>query len=415
MVTTTTEKPEFSTIEDAVTALARGHMVVVVDSPRRENEGDLVMTADRVTPAAINFMAKYGRGLICVPMLEERLEGLGIPAMTVRNSDPKGTAFHVSVDHRETSTGISARDRALTIAALAEPLSRREDFTQPGHVFPLAYRKGGVLKRQGHTEAAVDLMLLAGFTPTAVICEIAGDDGEMARVPQLLRFAWEHRQKIITIEDLVAYRRRREPLVERASQARIPLEQGEFTAVAYRGLVDEREHVALVYGDPKPDEDVLVRVHSECLTGDVFGSQRCDCGTQLELALKTITGHGSGVVVYLRGHEGRGIGLIEKLHAYALQDYQQLDTVEANLALGHPGDARDYAIGMQILADLGVQRVRLLTNNPSKRAGLETYGVSIVEDVPLVAKPTPENVAYLSAKQRRMGHTLGLPAARKGP
>ena len=258
-------------------------------------------------------------------------------------------------------------------------------------------------------------MLLAGFTPTAVICEIAGDDGEMARVPQLLRFAWEHRQKIITIEDLVAYRRRREPLVERASQARIPLEQGEFTAVAYRGLVDEREHVALVYGDPKPDEDVLVRVHSECLTGDVFGSQRCDCGTQLELALKTITGHGSGVVVYLRGHEGRGIGLIEKLHAYALQDYQQLDTVEANLALGHPGDARDYAIGMQILADLGVQRVRLLTNNPSKRAGLETYGVSIVEDVPLVAKPTPENVAYLSAKQRRMGHTLGLPAARKGP
>ena len=404
----------FSTIDEAVAALAQGRMVVIVDSPDRENEGDLVMAADKITPAAVNFMAKHGRGLICVPMLPERLERLGIPAMVARNTDPKGTAFHVGVDHRETGTGISASDRAMTIAALAEPLSRSDDFTQPGHVFPLAYAKGGVLRRAGHTEASIDPLEMAGLSPTAVICEIAGDDGEMARVPQLRRFARKHRLPIVSITDLIVHRRRTTPLVQRAGEARIPLEQGAFTAIGYRDVLDGHEHVAFVCGEIRPEDAVLVRVHSECLTGDVFGSQRCDCGRQLDLALQMIADEGRGVVVYLRGHEGRGIGLIEKLHAYRLQDRDGLDTVEANLQLGHPSDARDYSMGVQILADLGVQRMRLLTNNPTKREGLEGHAVEIVETVPLVSTPTRENVAYLRTKQQRMGHVLGLPSSSAG-
>ena len=404
----------FSTVDETVAALAQGRMVVVVDSPDRENEGDLVMAADKITPAAVNFMAKHGRGLICVPMLRSRLDRLGIPPMATRNTDPKGTAFHVSVDHRQTSTGISASDRALTIAALAEPLIRSEDFTQPGHIFPLAYTEGGVLRRAGHTEASVDLLQMAGLSPTAVICEIAGEDGEMARVPQLREFARHHRLPLLAITDLIAHRRRSEPLVERVSHARIPLDQGEFTAVGYRNVLEGHEHVAFVYGDIRPGDDVLVRVHSECLTGDVFGSRRCDCGEQLDIALRMIADRGAGVVVYLRGHEGRGIGLLEKLHAYHLQDRDGLDTVEANLRLGHPTDARDYSMGVQILADLGVRRMRVLTNNPDKRAGLEGHDVEIVEQVALVSPPTPQNVSYLQTKQRRMGHLLGLPSTSAG-
>jgi 3,4-dihydroxy 2-butanone 4-phosphate synthase/GTP cyclohydrolase II len=393
-------------VEDAVAAIAHGEMVVVVDAPERENEGDLVIAAEHVTPATVNFMATYGRGLICVSMLRERLDALHIPPMVAESTDPKGTAFHVSVDHRErVTTGISATDRTVTIRGLADPASRPTDFTRPGHVFPLAYRPGGVLKRAGHTEASVDLATMAGLSPTAVICEIAGDDGEMARLPRLREFADEHGLLVLAISDLIAYRRQREKLVRRVSQARLPLPQGEFTAIGYEDLVDGREHMALVLGDVRRRSDVMVRMHSECLTGDVFGSRRCDCGPQLELALEKIAREGAGVVVYLRGHEGRGIGLLEKLHAYRLQE-SGLDTVDANLELGHPTDRRDYGIGMQILTDLGISEMRLLTNNPAKRAGLEGYGLSVVDRVPLVTTPTAENVHYLATKQRRMGHML---------
>jgi 3,4-dihydroxy 2-butanone 4-phosphate synthase/GTP cyclohydrolase II len=326
--------------------------------------------------------------------------------MAVHNTDPKGTAFHVAVDAVDrTTTGISASDRARTIRALADPDSTPDDFTQPGHVFPLACRPGGVLKRAGHTEASVDLAVLAGLGPAAVICEIAGSDGEMARLPALLEFAERHGLLVVAISDLIAYRRGRERLVTRVSQARMPLEQGEFTVIGYRDLIDGREHMAAVLGDVRDEPGVLVRMHSECLTGDVFGSRRCDCGRQLELALELIAAEGRGVVVYLRGHEGRGIGLLQKLHAYRLQD-QGLDTVEANVALGLPSDRRDYGIGMQILADLGIREMRLLTNNPAKRAGLEGYGLSVLERVPLVTSPTPENVRYLSAKRAKLGHLL---------
>jgi 3,4-dihydroxy 2-butanone 4-phosphate synthase / GTP cyclohydrolase II len=395
-----------ATVEAAVEAIARGEMVVVVDAPDRENEGDLVMAADRVTPAAINFMATHGRGLICAPMLPERLGELRIGPMAAHNTDPKGTAFHVAVDACDrTSTGISASDRARTIRALADPDSAPGDFTQPGHVFPLACRPGGVLKRAGHTEASVDLAVLAGLSPAAVICEIAGTDGEMARLPALLEFAERHGLLVVAISDLIDYRRGRERLVTRVSQARMPLDQGVFTVIGYRDLIDGREHMAAVLGDVRDEPGVLVRVHSECLTGDVFGSRRCDCGPQLELALEMIAAEGRGVVVYLRGHEGRGIGLLQKIHAYRLQD-QGLDTVEANVALGLPNDRRDYGIGMQILADLGIREMRLLTNNPAKRAGLEGYGLSVLERVPLVTSATPENVRYLSAKRTKLGHLL---------
>jgi 3,4-dihydroxy 2-butanone 4-phosphate synthase / GTP cyclohydrolase II len=399
-------------VEDAVAAIARGEMVVVVDSPSRENEGDLVMAAEHVTPQAINFMATQGRGLICVALTDERLAELDIAPMVARSTDPKGTAFHVSVDHRiRATTGISASDRANTIAALADPHASGGDFTRPGHVFPLAYREGGVLKRAGHTEAAVDLARMAGLRPAGVLCEIAGEDGEMARLPALLSFAAEHGLLVVAISDLIAHRRQRERLVVRASEARLPLDGAEFTAIAYDGLIDGQEHLALVLGGVSEREGVLVRVHSECLTGDVFGSRRCDCGPQLRLAIAHIVREGCGVVVYLRGQEGRGIGLSAKIHAYRLQD-GGLDTVDANVALGYPSDRRDYGTGMQILRDLGISSMRLLTNNPAKRAGLEGYGLSVIERVPLVTTPTPENTHYLSTKQARLGHLLDVSAQR---
>jgi 3,4-dihydroxy 2-butanone 4-phosphate synthase/GTP cyclohydrolase II len=403
-----------ASIEEAISAIARGEMVVVVDSPDRENEGDLVMAADRITPEAVNFMATFGRGLICVPIARERLAELAIEPMVADGTDPHGTAFHVGVDHRElATTGISAADRAATIAALAAPESRPDDFTRPGHVFPLASRPGGVLRRPGHTEAAVDLATLAGLRPAGVICEIIADNGEMARLPELLDFAEEHGLVVVTISDLIAYRRRHERCIERTAEARMPLREAEFTAIGYRDLRDGREHVALVLGDVS-GPGVLVRVHSECLTGDVFGSRRCDCGAQLDRALEMIAMAGRGAVVYLRGHEGRGIGLHNKLHAYRLQD-RGLDTVEANLELGLPSDGRDYTVGMQILADLGVGPLRLLTNNPAKREGLEAYGLTIVERVALHTEPTPENVRYLAAKQRRMGHLLDVERTAESP
>ena len=404
-----------ASVEDAVAAIARGEMVVVVDAPDRENEGDVVMAAERVTPAAINFMATHARGLICVALRKERLDELAIPPMVAESTDPKGTAFHVGVDHRtRTTTGISASDRASTIAALADRASAAEDFTRPGHVFPLAYREGGVLRRAGHTEAAVDLSRLAGLAPAGVLCEIAGDDGEMIRLPGLIEFARTHGLLVVAISDLIAYRQSRERLVARVSEARLPLAGAEFRAVAFRDLLDGREHLALVLGDPGRADDVLVRVHSECITGDVFGSRRCDCGPQLELAIARIVEHGSGVVVYLRGQEGRGIGLSAKIHAYQLQD-DGLDTVDANLVLGFPSDRRDYGVGMQILRELGVSRMRLLTNNPAKRVGLEGYGLSVIERIPLVTSPTPENARYLQTKQERMGHIFQLEEYRSGP
>ena len=396
-----------ASIDEAISAIARGEMVVVVDSPDRENEGDLVMAADRVTPQAVNFMATFGRGLICVPMARERLAELAIEPMVAESTDPHGTAFHVGVDHRElATTGISAADRAATIAALAAPDSGPQDFTRPGHVFALASRPGGVLRRPGHTEAAVDLAALAGLRPAGVICEIIAGNGEMARLPELLDFAGEHGLVVVAISDLIAYRRRHERCIERTAAARMPLREAEFTAIGYRDLRDGREHVALVLGDVSAP-GVLVRVHSECLTGDVFGSRRCDCGTQLDRALEIINEAGRGAVIYLRGHEGRGIGLHNKLHAYRLQD-RGLDTVEANLELGLPSDGRDYGVAAQILGDLGIGTLRLLTNNPAKREGLEADGLTVLERVPLCTEPTPENVHYLAAKQRRMGHLLDL-------
>jgi 3,4-dihydroxy 2-butanone 4-phosphate synthase/GTP cyclohydrolase II len=400
--------PGFSTVDEAAAAMARGEPILVVDDADRENEGDLVMAAQRLTPADVNFMATHGRGLICVPMLRERLDELGIPPMVSKPTDPKGTAFHVGVDHTTATTGISARDRAAAITALADPASVALDFTQPGHVFPLAYREGGVLKRAGHTEAAIDLTRIAGLRPAAVICEVAGADGEMARVPALRELARERGLRLLDINDLIAYRRRKEQLVEAVSEAVVPLESARFRAIGYRDLVTGGEHLALILGDVTSEPGVLVRVHSECLTGDVFRSRRCDCGPQLELAIRMIAAEGRGVVVYLRGHEGRGIGLLEKLHAYQLQD-AGLDTVDANLRLGHPADRRDYGTGMQILADLGIREMRLLTNNPAKRAGLEGYGLTVLGRVPLLVEPTADNVRYLEAKRSRMGHLLDAP------
>jgi 3,4-dihydroxy 2-butanone 4-phosphate synthase/GTP cyclohydrolase II len=397
-------------IPAVVAAIRRGEMVVLIDAPDRENEGDIVMAAEAVTPQAVNFMATHGRGLICVPMLRERLAELGIPPMVAHGTDPRGTAFHVGVDHRDRSTtGISASDRANAIRALADPDSQPSEFTQPGHVFPLAYQPGGVLRRAGHTEASIDLAVLAGFRPASVICEIAAADGEMARLPTLLELAEQHGLLVAAISDLIAYRRQHEQLVERMHAAQLPLDQGDFQAIGYRDLVDGRDHFALVLGDVRDRSDVLVRMHSECVTGDVFGSRRCDCGKQLELSLEMIAAEGRGAVVYLRGQEGRGIGLLEKIHAYRLQD-MGLDTVDANLELGLPVDRRDYGVGMQILRDLGIRDLRLLTNNPAKRAGLEGYGLRVVDRVPLVTEPTAENLPYLTAKARRLGHLLD-PAA----
>lgn len=395
-----------STVEAAVDAIKRGEMVVVLDAPDRENEGDLIQAAELATAASVNFMATHARGLICVPMLRERLDELRIQPMATTPTDPLGTALHVGVDRRiATTTGISASDRASTIRALAGDESMHDDFVQPGHVFPLAYREGGVLRRAGHTEAAIDLVRLADLRPAAVICEITGPNGEMARAEELLRFAAEHQLEAIAISDLIAYRRREERLVERVAEAAMPLELGEFTAIGFREILTGQGHLALVLGDVSGEQDVLVRMHSECLTGDVFGSRRCDCGAQLRLALRKIAGEGRGVVVYLGGHEGRGIGILDKLHAYRLQD-GGLDTVEANLQLGHPVDRRDYGIGMQILVDLGIRRMRLLTNNPAKRAGLEGYGLTVTARVPLITEPTPENARYLTTKATKLGHDM---------
>jgi len=395
----------FASIPEAVAEIAAGRMVIVVDDEDRENEGDLVCAADAVTVEHTNFMATHARGLICVPMTAERLEELAIPQMVTDNTDSHGTAFCVSVDHVRNSTGISAHDRAETVQALVDPASVPTDFRRPGHMFPLRYREGGVLRRAGHTEASVDLARMAGRYPAAVICEIMHADGTMARLPELIEYAREHELLICTIADLIKYRRRSEKLVERAGEAILTTEFGPFRAISYRSVLDDIEHLALVRGDVAGDAAALVRVHSECLTGDVFGSRRCDCGLQLREAMRRIAEEGSGVLLYFRGHEGRGIGLMHKLRAYALQE-QGRDTVEANIELGFAPDQRDYGIGAQILADLGVRRMRLLTNNPRKRAGIDGYGLQIVGREPLVTTPNPENIAYLRAKQAKLGHLL---------
>jgi 3,4-dihydroxy 2-butanone 4-phosphate synthase / GTP cyclohydrolase II len=401
----------FATIEEALEDFRNGKMVVICDGEDRENEGDLVLAAQFATPEAINFMAKEGRGLVCLALTPGRCEELGLDLMAPKNEDPLKTAFTVSIEAREgVTTGISAHDRAHTIQIAIDPASRPVDLVQPGHVFPLKAKTGGVLERTGHTEASVDLARLAGLTPAGVICEIMKDDGTMARVSDLVPYCERHGLKMITVADLIAYRRRTEKLVERVVATRLPTAFGDFAAVGYRSLVDNKHHVALVKGEVDGVEDVLVRVHSECLTGDVFHSLRCDCGEQLESALAMIEREGSGVLLYL-AQEGRGIGLLNKLRAYKLQE-EGLDTVDANLRLGLPADLRDYGIGAQILVDLGLSSIRILTNNPKKIRGLEGYGLSVTEQIPIVHTPNPHNENYLRAKAERMGHTLhhqGLP------
>ncbi len=397
-----------STIPEAIEDIKAGKFVIIVDDEDRENEGDLSMAAEKVTPEAINFMAKHARGLICMPVIGKRLDELNIPMMVQNNTAKYGTAFTVSVEakHR-TSTGISAADRAETVRAIVETDTKPEDLVQPGHTFPLRARDGGVLVRAGQTEAIVDLARLAGLYPAGVICEIMNEDGTMARMPQLEVIADSFGLKIISVADLIAYRRRHEKLVNRVAEAKLPTKYGEFTAIAYKSDIDPDEHLALVMGDITSEGPVLVRVHSECLTGDTFGSLRCDCGEQLQMAMQMIAEEGRGVVLYMR-QEGRGIGFHNKIKAYALQD-NGLDTVEANEALGFPADRRDYGIGMQILVDLGLNNIRLLTNNPKKWAGLEGYGLKVVETVPIICPPNEYNLHYLETKQRKMGHLLKLP------
>ncbi len=397
-------------VERAIEAIGAGGMVVVVDDEGRENEGDLVLAADQATPEALAFMVRHGSGIVCVAMEQRRLDYLQLPMMTQHSADAMGTAFTVSVDAREgTSTGVSAADRSRTIAALVASETAPEDLLRPGHVFPLRSKPGGVLERAGHTEAALDLARLAGLYPAGVICELVAADGTMARGPELQRFATEHRLPLLAIADLIAYCAARERLVRRVAAARIPTDHGTFRSIAYEAH-DGRTHLALICGDIEGAENVLVRVHSECFTGDTLGSRRCDCGLQLERSLELIAAEGTGVLVYIRGHEGRGIGLRHKLEAYELQD-RGYDTVQANLALGFAADARDYGVGAAILRDLGVVTMRLLTNNPAKRAGLEGHGLRIVERVPLAISPTPENLFYLQTKQNRFGHLLDLPNA----
>lgn len=397
-------------IDDAIDDIRQGKMVVIVDDEDRENEGDLAMAAEMVTPDAVNFMATEGRGLICVPMMSQRLDELRIPMMVYDNTARLGTAFTVSVDVLEgATTGISAHDRAATIKALIDPSTTPEDLARPGHIFPLRYMEGGVLKRAGQTEAVVDLARLAGLMPAGVICEIMADDGSMARMPDLEKFSAKHNIKIVSVADIIAYRRGHERLIERVSEARVPTQYGEFTAVSYRSLVDRDEHVALVKGRIDPALPTLVRVHSECLTGDVFASQRCDCGDQLALALAAIGKEDAGVFLYMR-QEGRGIGIHNKLKAYALQD-EGLDTVDANIKLGFDPDPRQYGVGAQILVDLGVRQMRFLTNNPKKRVGIQGFGLEIVEDVPIIAPVNDENRRYLKTKVERMGHMLDIDSA----
>jgi len=397
-------------IEDALAAMAQGAMVVVVDDEDRENEGDLILAAEHATPERLAFMVRYSSGVICAGLPGDRLDQLDLPLMVSRNTDSMSTAYTVTVDYRHgTSTGISASDRAATLRALVDPRAAKGDFNRPGHVFPLRAAPGGVLARAGHTEAAVDLTRLAGLRPGGALVEIVNDDGTMARRPELERFAREHGLPLITIKDLIAYRRRTERIVERVASTRMPTPFGVFKLHGYRELAGGREQMALVMGDVADGRDVLVRVHSECLTSEVFGSMRCDCKPQLDDAMRRVAQEGRGVIVYLRGHEGRGIGLLDKLRAYALQD-EGADTVEANVRLGLPVDNRDYAVGAQILRDLGVRAMRLMTNNQHKYDGISDYGLRIVERVPLVSSFHDENAAYLTAKQVLMGHMLGLPA-----
>ena len=395
----------FDSIEDTIAAIKRGEMVVIVDDENRENEGDLVLAAEHVTPEKINFMAKYARGIICVPMTPDRLEELGLQLMVNAEPGAKKCAFTVSVDAREgITTGSSAYDRAHTIRVLIDANTKPSDLIQPGHVFPLKARPGGVLQRAGHTEASIDLTRLAGLYPASVICEIMNDDGTMARLPDLEKFVQKHNLRMSTIADLIRYRSQREKLVQKIAVAKLPTEHGEFEIHAYHSLVDNKEHIALVKGSVSGQKNVLVRVHSECLTGDVFGSLRCDCGEQVRQALRRLDQEGRGVFLYIR-QEGRGIGLGNKIKAYHLQD-KGFDTVEANKRLGFKEDLREYGIGAQILKDLGLSTIRILTNNPKKIVGLESYGLKIIEQIPLAIEPNPHNYHYLLAKKEKMGHTI---------
>ena len=401
-------KMAFDSVEAAISAIAKGEIVVVVDDVARENEGDLILAAEHATPEKIAFMVRHTSGVICATVPSERARDLGLPLMVADNTESMRTAFTVSVDYAfGTTTGISAADRSATLRALADPLRRAGDFTRPGHIFPLRAREGGVLRREGHTEAASDLARLAGLAPVGVLAELVNDDGSLKNSEQVARFAEEHGLIRISIAELIAHRRRTEVLVEPVADARLPTRHGVFSARVYRGVLDGIEHIALLRGEVRGAQNVLVRVHSECLTGDIFGSTRCDCGSQLDSALEKIAAAGQGVVVYLRGHEGRGIGLTRKMHAYKLQD-QGRDTVEANLDLGLPVDSRTYDVGAQILTDLGVTTIRLMSNNPEKFKDLEGYKLRVVERVPLLTRPTQDNIAYLSTKQLKLGHTLGV-------
>lgn len=395
-------------VEKAINDIRQGKFVIVVDDEKRENEGDLIIAAEKVTPADIAFMVRHTTGIICVSLPGERLDHLHIPLMVATNTDKHLTPFTISVDYRYgTTTGVSANDRTASIQALINPETRSTDFRRPGHIFPLRYTPGGVLKRPGHTEAALDLVQIAGLASGGVLCEIVNEDGSMARMPDLIKFAQKHNIGLISIADLIRYRRQTEKLVKMVSEARLPTAYGDFNARVYESTIDERQHLVLIKGDISSEETVLVRVHSECLTGDVFRSRRCDCGEQLDLAMQQIANAGTGIIVYLRGHEGRGIGLGHKLNAYYLQDKGQ-DTVDANISLGFPADSREYSTGAQILADLNVKKIRLLTNNPSKYSGLSGYDLDIVERVPLISEPHCDNYEYMVTKQTKLGHILNI-------